>query len=89
MTAVEDSELIPIGRSRFLHLVGKNLEFALLVMPTTKHRLCEAMQRLQGVGWHRRRRQSFRYSFAEPPVFVRPRARAAPALSPMRAMALQ
>lgn len=87
--AVEDSELIPIGRSRFQHLVGKNPEFTLLVMTTMIRRLREAAQRLQGGSERHRRRQSFRYSFAEPPVFVRPRARAAPALSPMRAMALQ
>ncbi len=50
VVAHEDSVLLPIGRERFLHLVQRNPEFALLIMNTMVRRLRHMNFRMEKAG---------------------------------------
>ncbi len=50
VVAHKDSVLLPIGRARFMHLVQKNPEFALLVMNTMVRRIRQMNLRMEKVG---------------------------------------
>ncbi len=50
VVAHKDSVLLPIGRARFMHLVQKNPEFALLVMNTMVRRIRRMNLRMEKAG---------------------------------------
>ncbi len=50
VVAHEDSMLLPISRERFMHLVQKNPEFALLVMNTMVRRIRRMNLRMEKAG---------------------------------------